>query len=97
MKTVEAGQFAANVNQYLQESLSEAIIVTQAGRPCAVVYGLNYDDEQIQLVNSPEFWTMIEQRRRERTIPWELAKQRLNSLDSETATPGRGKETDNAN
>jgi len=77
MKTVEAGQFAANVNQYLQESLSEAIILTQAGRPCAVVHGLDYDDEQMQLINSPEFWAMIQQRRERPTIPWEIAKRRL--------------------
>lgn len=81
MKTVEAGQFAANVNQYLQDSLSEAIIVTQAGRPCAVVHGLDYDDEQMQIVNSPEFWSMIRERREGPTISWEVAKQRLESLE----------------
>ncbi len=81
MKTVEAGKFAANVDQYLRDSLSEAIIVTQAGRPCAVVHGLDYDDEQMQLANSPEFWSMIRERRNGPTIPWEVAKQRLKSLD----------------
>jgi hypothetical protein len=81
MKTVEAGQFAANVDQYLRDSLSEAIIVTQAGRPCAIVHGLEYDDEQMQLVNSPEFWSMIRQRRQGPTIPWDIAKKKLESLD----------------
>lgn len=81
MKSVEAGQFAANVDQYLRASLSEAIILTKAGRPCAVVHGLDYDDEQMQLVNSPEFWTMIRQRRSGPTIPWEIAKERLDSLE----------------
>jgi hypothetical protein len=81
MKSVEAGQFAENVDQYLQQSLTERIVVTQAGRPCAIVLGLNYDDEQMQLVDSPEFWSMIEQRRREPTIPWETAKQQLDALD----------------
>jgi len=81
MKAVDVGQFAANVNQYLQDSRSEAIIVTQAGRPCAVVHGLEYDDEQMQLVNSPEFWSMIKQRRQGPTIPWDVAKQRLKLAD----------------
>jgi len=81
MKTVDAGQFAANVNQYLQDSLSETIVVTQAGRPCAVVQGLDYDDEQMQLINSPEFWSMIKERRQSKTISWEEAKQRLESGD----------------
>ena len=81
MKTVEAGHFAANVEQYLRDSLSEAIIVTQAGRPCAVVHGLEYDDEQMQLADSPEFWKMINERRQRPTIPWEIAKRDLESLE----------------
>jgi hypothetical protein len=81
MKTVDVGQFAANMNEYLHQSLTESIVVTQAGKPCAVVHGLDYDDEQLQLIDSPEFWSMIEQRRREPTIPWEIAKQKLDALD----------------
>lgn len=81
MKTVDAGQFAANMNQYLRDSLAERIIVTQAGRPCAVVHGLDYDDEQSQLINAPDFWSMIGQRRERPTLSWEGAKQRLGPLD----------------
>jgi hypothetical protein len=81
MKSVEAGQFAENVDQYLQQSLTERIIVTQAGRPCAVVLGLDYDDEQMQLIDSPEFWDMIRERREGPTIPWEIAKQQLDALE----------------
>jgi hypothetical protein len=84
MKTVDAGQFAANVDQYLRDSLSESIILTKGGRPCAVVQGLDYDDEQLLLVNSPEFWSMIRQRRQGPTIPWEIAKKQLESLDDGT-------------
>jgi hypothetical protein len=78
MKSIDAGQLAANVDQYLRDSLSEAIIVTQAGRPCAVLQGLAYDDEQLKLANSPTFWAMIKERRSQPTIPWDEAKQRLN-------------------
>jgi hypothetical protein len=83
MKSVDAGQFAANVDKYLQDSRSEAIVVTQGGKPCAVVHGLDYDEEQIQLANSAEFWSMIQKRRTGPTIPWEVAKERLKSLDQE--------------
>ena len=79
MKTVEAGQFAANVDQYLRDSQSEAIIVTQSGKPCAVVHGLDYDEEQMELVNSSEFWSMIRERRKGPTIPWDAAKKQLES------------------
>lgn len=81
MKTVEVGQFIANVSQFLRDSLSETIVVTDAGKPCAVVHGLDYDDEQMQLMNSREFWSMIQQRRERPTSSWEVAKQRLESLD----------------
>ena len=81
MKTVDAGQFAANLNQYLLDSRSETIVVTQAGKPCAVVQGLDFDDEQLQLINSSEFWSMIQRRRQSPTIPWDVAKERLKSLD----------------
>lgn len=79
MKSVESNQFAANVDQYLHDALSEAIVVTKGGRPCAVVHGLDYDNEQLKLMNSQEFWSMITQRRKGPTIPWEEAKQRLES------------------
>jgi hypothetical protein len=82
MKSVDAGQFAANVNQYLLDSRSEVIVVTQAGKPCAVIQGLDYDEEQLQLANSQDFWNLIQQRRKSPTIPWDVAKQRLN-LDGE--------------
>jgi hypothetical protein len=77
MKTVDAGQFAANMNQYLKDSLSEPIVVTQEGKPCAVVHGVQYDDEQLQLINSHDFWSMIRKRREQPTIPWQTAKRQL--------------------
>lgn len=80
MKTVEADQFAANVKGYLRDSRA-TIVVTDAGKPCALVHGLDYDDEQLALVNSREFWSMIEERRKRPTIPWEEAKKRLESLE----------------
>jgi hypothetical protein len=81
MKSVDAGQFAANVDQYLQDSRTEVIVLTQAGRPCAVLHGLDFDDEQMKLANSPEFWAMIWQRRTCPTIPWDDVKARLEALE----------------
>jgi hypothetical protein len=81
MKTVEAQEFAAAIDRYLRDSLSERIVITQSGKPCAVVHGLDYDCEQLELIDSPEFWAMIEERRREPTTSWEVAKQQLDALD----------------
>lgn len=81
MKSIDSNRFAANIDQYLQDLLSETIVLTKAGRPCAIVRGLDYDDEQLELANSREFWTMIQERRREPAIPWEVAKQQLEALE----------------
>lgn len=77
MKTVDAGQFAANILEYLQASKTEAIVVTESGKPCAVVQGLDYDEEQLALANSSEFWAMIEKRRKGKMIPWNEVKATL--------------------
>jgi hypothetical protein len=81
MKTVDVDQFAAHVDQYIMAAKFESIVLTQAGRPCAVVRGLDYDDEQLELINSPEFWSMIRERRNGPTIPWEVAKKKLEAKD----------------
>jgi hypothetical protein len=81
MKTVDAGEFAADVSRFLRDSGDEPIVITYAGNPCAVVHGLDYDEEQLQLVNSPEFWTMIRERRKGPTISGEVAKKQLESLN----------------
>jgi hypothetical protein len=41
MKTVDSKQFAANIDHHLDGVLSEAIVLTQAGSPCAIVRGLS--------------------------------------------------------
>jgi hypothetical protein len=81
MKSVEIGQFAANVNQVLRDSLSETIVITQAGKPCALVHGLDYDEEDLELINSKQFWSMIREARKSPTIPLEIAEQRLRELE----------------
>jgi hypothetical protein len=77
MKTVEAGQFAENFDQFLQDSRSETIVVTRAGKPCALVRGLNYDEEDLELISSKEFWSMIREARQSPTIPLDAAEKRL--------------------
>jgi prevent-host-death family protein len=82
MKTIDIGQFSANPQQYVNDSQQEAIVVTRHGKPCAVLHGVEDDDlESSELAHSREFWSMIEQRRREPTIPWEDAERELDSLD----------------
>jgi prevent-host-death family protein len=81
MKSIDIAQFSANPQQYVDDSQQETIVVTRQGRPCAVLHGVEDDLETSELAHSREFWSMIEQRRREPTIPWENAEQQLDSLD----------------
>jgi hypothetical protein len=69
----------AKIDRYLRDSLAEHIVLENAGKPSAIVGEFDYDD--MDFANSHEFWAMIQQRRRERTIPWKIAEQRLNALD----------------
>lgn len=83
MRTIDIAQFNKDPQQYLDASLQEAIVVTRQGKPCAVVHGVDDDLENAELAHSREFWSMIEERRREPTIPWEIAQQQLDALDQE--------------
>ena len=45
--------------------------------PASEVPEERFDQEQMDLINSPEFWAMIERRRKERKIPWDEVKASL--------------------
>jgi antitoxin (DNA-binding transcriptional repressor) of toxin-antitoxin stability system len=77
MKTVQATDFQHDVSRYLDEVQAEALVIVRDGKPCAVLHGVQDDLESAELSHSAEFWQMIEQRRREPTIPWEEAKRKL--------------------
>ena len=54
------------------------MVITRQGKPSAVVLGLeSYDEEDLRLAISPEFWNMIQVRRQGRSIPLAEVKARL--------------------
>ena len=67
MKTVAIEQ--ATLDSCVREAQDDRVLVTRAGRPVAIVVGLaDFDEEQIRLGLSDEFWKMISDRRREPAI-----------------------------
>lgn len=67
MKTVGIEQ--ATLDSCVREAQDDRVLVTRAGRPVAIVVGLaDFDEEQIRLGLSDEFWKMISDRRREPAI-----------------------------
>ncbi|HMF11434.1 MAG TPA: hypothetical protein VKE94_03990 [Gemmataceae bacterium] len=69
MKETTLEQFAKDVPGAMQAAQRERVLITQNGKPLALVVGVeNKDEEDIHLESSPEFWRMIEERRREPTV-----------------------------
>jgi prevent-host-death family protein len=89
MKKVTVEQLAQDLNALLDSARQGRILVTRNGEPCALIVGLdNKDEEDLLLEESPEFWRMIQERRKEPTIPLEAIKAELFADDTEPATPG---------
>ena len=68
MKTVSLEQ--ATLDACVTDAQNERVVVTRAGTPVALVVGLRegLDEEQLQLGSSDRFWTLIAERRVQRTM-----------------------------
>jgi prevent-host-death family protein len=78
MKEITLEQLSQETSALLDAAQHERLVVTRNGKPLAVVVGIeNKDEEDLRLEASPEFWRMIEERRREPTIPLEDIKAEL--------------------
>ena len=78
MKTVGIEQ--ATLDSCVREAQDDRVLVTRAGRPVAIVVGLaDFDEEEIRLGLSDEFWKMISARRRETAITRAELERRLDA------------------
>jgi prevent-host-death family protein len=78
MKEVSLEQFSENVSRFLDAAQRERLVVTRNGEPVAVVTGIEHkDEEDFQWQANPEFWRMIEERRRQPTVPLKDVKEDL--------------------
>ena len=69
VKETTLEQFALNLQQYMDASQLERVLIMRGGKPVAVVLGLEHkDEEDLMLETSPEFWRMIEERRKQPTV-----------------------------
>jgi prevent-host-death family protein len=72
MKRATLDEFSRQAQSFVKASQDERVIVTQNGKPVALVIGLeNKDEEDWQLEISSELWRLIEQRRKQPTTPLE--------------------------
>ena len=67
MKTV--GVENASLDACVREAKGERVVVTRNGVPVALVVGVEgLDEEQVELGCSDEFWRLIVERRRQKTL-----------------------------
>jgi len=76
MKTIAVRD--ANLRECLKYAQNEGVILTSRGKPAAVLLGVEgLDVEQIELGHSDAFWTLIRERRGQRTMSRAELEQRL--------------------
>ena len=79
MKTLELAE--TTLDRCVAEAGLDRVLLTRDGKPILLVSSVEgLDQEQIELGTSAEFWQMIEERRRQKTIPWDEMKRRLDAL-----------------
>ena len=76
MKTVPMEN--ATLDRCVAEAQQEKVILTRNGHPIALIVSVDgMDEEQIRLSSDPEFWKLMEERRRQKTISREELERRL--------------------
>jgi hypothetical protein len=83
VKTVTIEDFRTHPDQYLTEAAQQEVVFTQDGEPWMVLRSVEHDQDRLSAAyaDSPEFWQMIQDRRREAAIPWDEARKQLDLAD----------------
>lgn len=67
MKTVGVEQ--ATLDVCVRDAQHDRVLVTREGQPVALIVGIEgMDAEQVELGSNDEFWKMISERRKQKTI-----------------------------
>jgi prevent-host-death family protein len=79
MTTVNLEEFTLCPGRYLAATAAGDVVVTQNGEPWVVLRSIEGDQDRLSAAyaNSAEFHALIEQRRQEQAVPWDMAKKQL--------------------
>ncbi len=78
MKTVSVRELQQHVKACVSAAQRDRVVLTRHGKPAAVLVGVEGKDwEQVTLGTSPEFWRLIERRRKEKLVPLKEIRKRL--------------------
>jgi prevent-host-death family protein len=71
----------------------EHVVVTRHGRPAAIVIGIEgHDWEDVFYETSADFWRLIAERRRGKTVPLEELRKRLEARWARKSAKARAKD-----
>ena len=79
MKVVALGQAKNELSAYVDQAQHDRVLVTRHGKPAAIIIGVEGEEFEDPMTRSdPEFWQMIETRRKaSRTISSDEMRRRL--------------------
>jgi len=79
VKTVPVRDLQKKLKQCIDEAQEDRVVITRRGKPAALLLGVEGKDwETVILETDPIFWKLIQERRKEPTIPIKELKARLN-------------------
>ncbi len=69
MKTVALREAKQSLSGFVAHAQRERVLITKHGKPAALVIGVEGQDiEDVLLSQDPDFWKLVEARRREPTL-----------------------------
>jgi len=78
MRTINVRDFQKKIRETVETAQRERVVLTRHGEPVALVVGLEgMDWEDIVFQTSRPFWKLIEKRRKQRTVPLEEMRARV--------------------
>ena len=79
MKVVSLGDAKNRLSAYVDVAQNDRVLVTRHGKPAALIIGVEGEEfEDLMTRSDPEFWRMIESRRKSsRPIPASEVRRRL--------------------
>lgn len=78
MKTINVRELQRRIRECVESAQKDRVVITRGGAPAAVLIGVEGQDwEDLALQTNPDFWRLLEARRREPTLPLEAVRRRL--------------------
>lgn len=92
MKRIALEQLPQEIAELIASAQHQRVVITRDGQPYALIVGVeNKDEEDLQLEFSPEFWRMIEERRRSNaSVPLKEFMAELEAAEQRSQDRGAG-------